>query len=126
MSRTFVILAAIFGATGVALGAFGAHGLSAHFTANPNLESSFDTAVQYHLIHTLALLGAAWATERYKVRWTRYAGWLFTLGILFFSGALYILSIFNLRFMGAIAPLGGVAFIAGWICLGMAAWQRKA
>jgi uncharacterized membrane protein YgdD (TMEM256/DUF423 family) len=124
MSRTFVILAAIFGATGVAFGAFGAHGLAAHFAANPNLESSFQTAVQYHLIHALALLGAAWAAEHYPGRWTRYAGWMFAFGILFFSGALYILSVFNVRFMGAIAPLGGLAFIAGWVCLGIAAWKE--
>lgn len=125
MSRTFVILAAFFGATGVALGAFGAHGLAAHFAENPNLEGNFDTAAQYHLIHALALLGAAWAAERYPVRWTRYAGWLFALGILLFSGALYILSIFNVRFMGAVAPFGGAAFIGGWLCLGVAAWKHN-
>ena len=108
-----------------ALGAFGAHGLSAHFDANPDSARTFDTAVQYHLIHAVALLGTAWAAERYPGRWTRYAGWLFALGILFFSGALYILSIFNVRFMGAIAPIGGVAFIVGWVCLGVAAWRSK-
>lgn len=125
MSRTWTILAAIFGAMGVAVGAFGAHGLAAHFAANPNLAATFETAVQYHLIHALALLGAAWAAERYPGRWTRYAGWLFALGIIFFSGALYILSIFNVRFMGAIAPIGGVALIAGWVCLGIAAWTSR-
>lgn len=125
MLRTFTILAAVFGALAVLLGAFTAHGLTAHFAANPNLESIFDTAVQYHLVHVLALLGAAWAAERYPGRWTRYAGWLFALGILFFSGALYILSIFNIRFIGTIAPIGGVAFVAGWVCLGVAAWKRR-
>lgn len=122
--RKFTLLAALFGALGVALGAFGAHGLAAHFAANPSLESSFDTAVQYHLIHAVALLGAAWASSQYPGRWTRYAGWLFAVGIIFFSGALYILSIFNIRIMGAIAPIGGVAFIAGWVCLGIAAWKQ--
>ena len=124
MYRTFVILAAIFGATGVAFGAFGAHGLAAHFAANPNLESNFETAVQYHLIHALALLSAAWAAEHYPGRWTRNAGWLFAVGILLFSGALYILSVFNVRFMGAIAPIGGLSFIGGWVCLGVAAWKK--
>lgn len=123
MFRTWIILAATFGATGVALGAFGAHGLAAGFAANPDLESTFETAVQYHLVHTLALLGTAWVSERYPGRWTRYAGWMFALGILFFSGALYLLSIFNVRFMGAIAPIGGLAFIGGWVCLGVAAWK---
>jgi uncharacterized membrane protein YgdD (TMEM256/DUF423 family) len=125
MIRTFTLLAAVLGAVGVALGAFGAHGLAAHFAANPTLESSYDTAVQYHLIHAVALLGVAWASAHYPGRWTRYAGWLFALGILFFSGALYILSIFNLRFMGAMAPIGGAALIAGWVCLGIAAWTSQ-
>jgi uncharacterized membrane protein YgdD (TMEM256/DUF423 family) len=125
MSRTFTILAAVFGALAVLLGAFTAHGLTAHFAANPNLESTFHTAVQYHLVHVLALLGAAWASERYPGRWTRYAGWLFALGILFFCGALYIVSILDVGSMGAIAPIGGVALIAGWASLGVAAWKGR-
>lgn len=125
MSRTFTLLAAFFGATAVALGAFGAHGLAAHFAANPGLESSFDTAAHYHLVHAVALLGAAWASAQFPGRWPRLAGWLFVVGILLFCGALYVLSIFNVRFMGAVAPLGGAALIAGWACLGVAAWQAS-
>jgi uncharacterized membrane protein YgdD (TMEM256/DUF423 family) len=125
MTRKFMLMAAIFGALGVALGAFGAHGLRAHFTANPDLEPTFDTAVQYHLIHSVALLGAAWAAAHFPGRWTRYAGWLFVAGILLFSGALYVLSILNVPFMGAVAPFGGAALIGGWLCLGVAAWQAK-
>jgi uncharacterized membrane protein YgdD (TMEM256/DUF423 family) len=125
MSRKFILIAAVLGALGVALGAFGAHGLRAHFTASPDLEPTFGTAVQYHLIHAAALLGAAWAAAQYPGRWTRYAGWLFLVGILLFSGALYVLSIFNVRFMGAVAPVGGAALIAGWLCLGIGAWQAR-
>ncbi len=122
-SRNFVLLAAVFGFLGVGAGAFGAHGLSAYFTAHPDLQDIFRTAVQYQLIHTLALIGAAWVVERYPARWSRWAGYLFAAGIVLFSGSLYILSLFNLPIMGAVAPFGGLAFLAGWACLGVAAWR---
>lgn len=125
MTRKFMLAAAIFGALGVALGAFGAHGLRAHFDVNPDLEPTFETAVLYQLVHAAALLGAAWAAAHYPGRWTRFAGWLFVLGIFLFSGALYVLSIGGVRFMGAVAPFGGAALIGGWLCLGIAAWQAK-
>lgn len=123
--RTLVGLAAIFGALGVALGAFGAHGLAGYFAENPAAEGTFETAVRYHLIHAVALLGAAWIYERLPSRWSRWAGWLFVAGILLFSGSLYLLSLLNLRLMGAVAPLGGASLIAGWLCLGLAAWQSE-
>jgi uncharacterized membrane protein YgdD (TMEM256/DUF423 family) len=121
-----VVAAAVFGFLGVALGAFGAHGLRAHFAANPDLEPTFDTAVQYHLLHAAVLVGAAWVAERFPGRAARLAGWLFIVGIVLFSGSLYILSVFNVRMMGAVAPLGGVALIGGWLCLGLAAWRTPA
>lgn len=122
MSQTFLLLAAIFGFTGVAIVAFGAHGLSAHFAANPTLQPTFETASKYHLIHAVALLGVAWACAQYPGRWTTIAGFALVAGILLFSGSLYILSIFNVRWMGAIAPFGGVALLIGWACLGIQAW----
>jgi len=125
MSRTLVVIASILGALGVAFGAFGAHGLANYFAANPGAESTFDTAVRYHLIHAVALMGAAWAWDRFPSRWTRYAGWLFVAGIILFSGSLYLLSLLNIRFMGAIAPIGGACLIAGWLCIGIAAWREK-
>ena len=73
-SRSMVVAAAIFGFLGVALGAFGAHGLAAHFAANPDLEPTFETAVQYHLLHAAVLLGAAWVAERFPSRAARLAG----------------------------------------------------
>ncbi|MEP7291019.1 MAG: DUF423 domain-containing protein [Chloroflexota bacterium] len=127
-SRKFILLAALFGFVGfvgVALGAFGAHGLSAHFAAYPDLEDTFRTAVQYQMYHALALLGAGWLAERSTGRAARLAGWLFTVGILLFSGSLYILSLFDLRIMGAVAPLGGLALLGSWLCLGLAAWRTS-
>lgn len=123
MARTFLLLAAFFGITGVALGAFGAHALNALFTAEPSREATYETAVQYHLIHAVALLGAAFIAHTLPSCWVRAAGWLFAAGIILFSGSLYLLSIANLRFMGAVAPLGGVALILGWACMGIAAWR---
>ncbi len=122
--RTFILLAAIFGFLGVALGAFGVHALRPTLEASGRVDT-YETAVQYQLYHALALLGAAWAAERWPGRLTRAAGWLFVLGIVLFSGSLYILAIGTVRFMGAVAPLGGAAFLAGWACLGLAAWRGK-
>jgi uncharacterized membrane protein YgdD (TMEM256/DUF423 family) len=125
MSRTFGILGAFFAFLGVALGAFGAHALRTTLAANGR-ESTFETAVQYHMIHALALFAAAWVFDRWPGRWTRWAGYLFAAGIVIFSGSLYILAIFNIPMMGAVTPLGGVAFLAGWLCLGLAAWRSEA
>jgi uncharacterized membrane protein YgdD (TMEM256/DUF423 family) len=116
-------LAAVFGFWGVGLGAFGTHGLSAYFSAHPDLEATFRTATQYHLVHAVALIGAAWAAERYPGRWSRWAGYLFAAGIVLFSGSLYVLSLTDLRIMGAVAPVGGALLLGGWACLGRAAWQ---
>lgn len=120
MTRIFGMLGALAGFLGVALGAFGVHALRASLEASGRL-GTYETAVQYQLIHALALLAAAWAAERWPGRLTRAAGALFAAGIVLFSGSLYLLAIFELRFMGAVAPLGGAAFLAGWACLGLAA-----
>jgi len=125
MQRLLIILAGIAGASGVALGAFGAHGLSGFFAANPGAEDTFRTGVQYQLVHAAALLGAAWAVSVYPSRWTRLAGIAFALGIVLFSGALYALSLFGLRWMGAVAPVGGAALIGGWLALALAAVHGK-
>ncbi|MFN8527821.1 MAG: DUF423 domain-containing protein [Anaerolineae bacterium] len=127
MSRTFVIAAAVFAFLGVAAGAFGTHALRAHFDANPALEDTFHTGTQYHIYHALALLGTAWAyshfeTQRKLIRW---AGIFFIAGIVLFSGSLYLLAIFNLRWMGAIAPFGGAAFLAGWALIAAAAFRSS-
>ncbi len=122
MERTFLILGALMGFLGVALGAFGAHALDATLKANQR-EGTFETATQYHMYHALALLAVAWAATRWPDNLTYWAGYLFIVGIILFSGSLYALSITNQRWLGAITPLGGLAFLAGWVCLGLAAWR---
>lgn len=125
MARTFMITAAVVGFLGVALGAFGAHGLSAIFEANGRA-GTFDTANQYHMIHALALLGAALLlAHQPDSSLLRWAGWLFIAGMILFSGSLYILAIFDLGIMGAVAPFGGVALLGGWACIGLAAWRSE-
>lgn len=124
MDRHLIIMAALLGALGVGIGAFGAHGLEATLTANGRADT-FETGVQYHMYHALALLGAAWFSTQVNSRLVQWAGYLFVLGVLLFSGSLYVLAIFNVGIMGAVAPLGGTAFIAGWACLGVAAWQNS-
>jgi len=108
---------------GVAAGAFGAHGLSSYFARYPDLESTFDTAVRYHMIHALALLAAAWAAEKWPGTLTTWTGFLFLSGILIFSGSLYLLVFTRMRWLGAITPLGGAAFLSGWAALFLAAWR---
>jgi uncharacterized membrane protein YgdD (TMEM256/DUF423 family) len=132
MQQRLIVVAAVFGFLGVAIGAFGAHGLAAHFDANPDLRPTFDTASQYHLTHALAILGAAWlagmgtATDTNKrgQRWGWWAGIWFALGIVLFSGSLYGISVLQVRWLGAIAPVGGVALLGGWVCMGLAGWRR--
>jgi uncharacterized membrane protein YgdD (TMEM256/DUF423 family) len=123
IARNFVILAALFGFLGVAAGAFAAHGLTATFEAHPGAEVTFRTAVQYQMYHALALLVVALLSAHISSRSMRWAGWLFSAGIVLFSGSLYVLSLFEVRVMGAVAPLGGLAFLAGWLCLGWATWR---
>ena len=108
---------ALFGATAVALGAFGAHGLKARVTAD--LLVVFETAARYHLVHALAIVAVAWAADRFPGPCAAAAGWLFVAGILLFSGSLYLMVLTGARALGAITPLGGLAFIAGWIALAL-------
>lgn len=121
MDRAFFITGAVLAALGVAVGAFGAHALRGRLT--PDLLNVFETGVRYQLIHALGLLAVAWATTRWPGRATNMAGWLFLAGIVLFSGSLYALSMSGVRALGAITPLGGVAFIAGWIALAWAVWR---
>lgn len=115
MDRTFFSLGALLAGLGVAAGAFGAHALRARLS--PGDLGIFETAVRYQMYHALALLAVAWAAQRWPGAATQWAGWLFVAGILIFSGSLYILVLTGPRWMGAITPIGGVALIAGWVCL---------
>jgi uncharacterized membrane protein YgdD (TMEM256/DUF423 family) len=103
--------AAAFGALAVALGAFGAHALKELLERNQRLDT-WETAVLYHLLHAVA-----WFALALHPRAGKAPALCFALGILIFSGSLYILSITNIRWLGAITPLGGLAFIAGWLTI---------
>jgi uncharacterized membrane protein YgdD (TMEM256/DUF423 family) len=121
MDRAFFIMGAVLAALGVAAGAFGAHALRGRLT--PDLLNVFETGVRYQLIHALGLLAVAWAATRWPGRVTNIAGWLFLAGIVLFSGSLYALSVSGIRALGAITPLGGAAFIVGWMALAWAVWR---
>ena len=124
MERIFSLLGALVMFVGVGLGAFGAHGLASYFERYPDLAGTYDTAVRYHLLHGLALFVAAWAYSRWPGPLTSWAGYLLFAGILIFSGSLYLLVVTRLRWLGAITPIGGVAFLAGWLLLALAAWRN--
>lgn len=121
MERLFAILASAMGFLGVALGAFGAHGLRAKFAERPDLGAVYHTAVEYHLVHAVALLGAAWVVSRSPSAFASAAGWCFLGGTLVFSGSLYLLAFTSARWLGAITPIGGALFLIGWLLLGIAA-----
>jgi uncharacterized membrane protein YgdD (TMEM256/DUF423 family) len=121
MDRRLFALGALLGLLGVAAGAFGAHALRDALT--PELLDIWKTAVLYHLVHAVALLAAASAANRWPSRASTAAGWLFFAGIIVFSGSLYALSLTGLRGLGAVTPIGGLAFLAGWACLAWSAYR---
>ena len=115
MDRFFFIVGAIMAFLAVALGAFGAHALKNRLT--PDMLDIFEVGVRYHMYHALGLLAVAWATSRWPESNVTAAGWAFIVGIIIFSGSLYILSMTGMRWFGAITPLGGLAFLIGWAIL---------
>ncbi|WP_291159863.1 DUF423 domain-containing protein [Gemmatimonas sp. UBA7669] len=119
MERTFLMLGALSGAIAVAAGAFGAHALQSR--VEPRLVEVFETGARYQMFHALALLAVAWATTRWPGSLTTASGWLFVAGTVVFSGSLYAMTFTGIRALGAITPIGGVCFIAGWVCLALAA-----
>lgn len=115
MERQWIVIGTVLAGLAVALGAFGSHALKATLTANGRLDT-YQTAVQYHMFHALALIALGLLSAHLSSPQIAWAGGLLTLGVLLFSGSLYILSIFNIPIMGAVAPFGGTAFILGWAC----------
>lgn len=115
------MLAGVSGFLFVALGAFGAHALNDKLEAM-GYKATFETGVQYHMVHTLALVAVAILMNHLSTTGLLTAsGWAFIVGIILFSGSLYTLSLTGIRIFGAITPIGGVAFLAGWILLVIAA-----
>jgi len=122
VDRRFGLLGALSGGLAVAAGAFAAHGLRGRLA--PDLLAVFETAARYQMYHALALLAVAIQAERRPGRLAVLAGWLFVAGTVLFSGSLYALALSGVAVLGAITPLGGLAFLAGWGCLAAAAWRR--
>ena len=123
--KTFILIASLFLLSGVGAGAFGAHALS-DMLKESGREMTFDTAVRYQMYHALGLLAVAILFNHLPeaTNWLNWSGWLMVVGIFIFSGSLYLLVLTGIRLFGAITPIGGVAFIAAWICLFIAAWQN--
>jgi uncharacterized membrane protein YgdD (TMEM256/DUF423 family) len=123
MAARWFAIGAWMGALGVGLGAFGAHGLKTRVPAD--MVAVWETGARYQLVHALALLATGWAYSRWPGTWANGAGCLFVAGIALFSGSLYGLAVTGIRGLGAITPLGGLCFIAGWVCLAMTAVRGR-
>ena len=119
MDRTFLLIGALAGFTGVTLGAFGAHALRGRLS--PEMLAVFETGVRYQIYHALAIIATGLIAARMGGWLIVSAGWLLTAGIILFSGSLYLLVFTGVTRLGAITPIGGVAFLLGWACLALAA-----
>lgn len=122
VARVFLIIGALAGMLAVLLGAFGAHALRTRLA--PDLLAVYHTGVQYHFWHALGLLAIAFALAHYPAAAAlRWAGWLMLAGIVLFSGSLYLLAVTGVRWLGAVTPLGGIAFIVAWALFAYAVWR---
>ena len=122
MERLFFRLGALFALAAVAAGAFGAHALRDRLT--PERLAVFETGARYQMYHALGMIAVAWALTRWPGQLPVWAGWLFVAGTVLFSGSLYLLALTGIRGWGAITPLGGLAFLSGWLCLALSARHR--
>jgi len=116
MAKIFLILGSSFAGLAVAIGAFGAHALKSVLEATNRMET-FETGVKYQFYHALALIVLGLLMQKYDHRMFTWAGYGFIAGIFLFSGSLYVLSLSGVTKWGAVTPLGGIAFILGWITL---------
>lgn len=123
MERIFFAVGAVSAFVAVAAGAFGAHSLKN--SLSQEMLVIFETAARYQMYHAFALIATAWALSRFPSQVVTTAGWLFVVGTILFSGSLYALSLTETRWLGAITPLGGLAFLAGWLCLAFAALRAN-
>lgn len=122
VSRYFASIAAILAGLSVAAGAFGAHALRARL--EPDLLQVFETGARYQMYHAIGLFVCAWLISSGPSIWAERAGWAFIIGTVLFSGSLYALALTGVRVLGAVTPFGGVAFLAGWVMLAIAARPR--
>jgi uncharacterized membrane protein YgdD (TMEM256/DUF423 family) len=121
--KIFVVLGALLAGLGVAAGAFAAHALRAQL--EPRMLEVFETAVRYQMFHAFGLFAVAWVFHQTHAAAAQLAGWAFIIGILLFSGSLYLMALTGVRALGAVTPFGGVAFIVGWAALAAAALKLK-
>ncbi len=117
------MIGAVSAGLSVAAGAFGAHALRAK--VEPRMLEVFETAAQYQMYHALALLAVAWVAHRWPGALPTTSGWLFVAGTLLFSGSLYAMTFTGIRALGAITPIGGVCFLAGWLTLALAVLRAR-
>lgn len=122
MSKTILLTASVVLTLAVIIGAFGAHGLKSHLT-NEMLQV-YKTGVEYHFYHALGLLLIGVLSVSIPSGLLNWSAIFLTLGIVLFSGSLYVLAITGIKWIGAITPLGGLSFIAGWILLFAAVWKK--
>lgn len=115
MERLFFGLGCFFAFLAVGIGAFGAHGLQSTF--GPGMANVYETGVRYQFYHALGLMAVAYAISRWPSGMGAIAGWLFVAGIILFSGSLYVLSLSGVQWLGIVTPLGGLAFLGGWLVL---------
>ena len=121
--KVFVMLGSLSAFIGVALGAFGAHGLKAKVT--PEMLTVWQTGVQYHLVHALGLVLIGILCQLMpEATLLRNAGWMILAGTCLFSGSLYVMVLSDIRGLGMITPIGGIAFLIGWLMVAVAAWQQ--
>jgi uncharacterized membrane protein YgdD (TMEM256/DUF423 family) len=123
VDRLFFAVGCLSALVAVALGAFGAHGLRGRLV--PDMLMSFEIGVRYQMYHALGLLAVGLALSRWPSSAVALAGWLFIAGTVVFSGTLYLLAVSGQRWLGAVTPVGGAAFIAGWLVLAWAVWTRS-
>lgn len=121
--RSWLVIAALNGALAVALGALAAHGLQERLDSDSL--SWFETGARYHMYHALALGLSAMAIQGAAARYARWSAWAFFLGIVLFSGSLYALALTHLHPLVYVTPVGGTAFLAGWVLLALAASRIK-
>ncbi len=121
-SKKYLVLASVFGLTGVGLGAFAAHALKGQWSAE--MLSVFETGVRYQMYHTFALFVTSLMLRTAGNKRFGIAAFLFTLGILLFSGSLYVLALTNIVWFGYVTPLGGLLFLGGWLTLAYAFWKE--
>jgi uncharacterized membrane protein YgdD (TMEM256/DUF423 family) len=123
LDRAFLVLGSLSGFLAVLFGAFGAHALKSRIGVE--LLATFETGVRYQMYHALALLAVALVHTRRPAAAVTAAGWLFIAGTVIFCGSLYLLALTGAHSWGAITPMGGLAFLAGWLCLLRAAWMER-